>query len=76
MFRDFVSMTLSQDKIYLHSENLSVYNELADLGFGSRELRTLLDKIINIAKTNDIDPWSAVKKLFKDIATQYNTILN
>jgi hypothetical protein len=65
VFRDFVSMTLSQDKIYLHSENLSVYNELADLGFGSRELRTLLDKIINIAKTNDIDPWSAVKNYLK-----------
>jgi hypothetical protein len=42
-----------------------VYNELADLGFGSRELRTLLDKIINIAKTNDIDPWSAVKNYLK-----------
>jgi hypothetical protein len=64
-----------QDKIYLHSENLSVYNELADLGFRSSELRTLLDKIINIAKANDIDPWSAVKKLFKDIETQYNTKL-
>ena len=64
-----------QDKIYLHSENLSVYNELADVGFGSSELRTLLDKIINIAKANDIDPWSAVKKLFKDIETQYNTKL-
>ena len=67
--------SLLQDKIYLHSENLSVYNELADLGFGSSELRTLLDKIINIAKANDIDPWSAVKKLFKDIETQYNTKL-
>ena len=67
--------SLLQDKIYLHSENLSVYNELADLGLGSSELRTLLDKIINIAKANDIDPWSAVKKLFKNIDTQYNTKL-
>ena len=57
--------SLLQDKIYLHSENLSVYNELADIGFGSSQLRTLLDKIINIARSNGIDPWSAVKKFIQ-----------
>jgi len=66
---------LLQDKICLHSENLLVYNELAAFEFTSSELRTLLDKIKNIADSNDMDPWSAVKKFFKDIDAQYNNKL-
>lgn len=67
--------SLLQDKIYSHSENFSVYNELAALEFTSSELRTLIDKLLNIANSNDMDPWSAVKKFFKDIDTQYNSKL-
>jgi hypothetical protein len=67
--------SLLRDKICLHSENLSVYNKLAALEFTSSELRTLIDKLLNIANSNNLDPWSTVKKFFKDIDTQYNTKL-
>ena len=66
--------SLLRDKIHYHSENLPVYNELADMGFGSSQLRTLLHMIQDIANSNGINPWLAVKKFFEDIETQY-TIL-
>ena len=55
--------SLLQDKIYYHSENLPVYNELADMGFGSNPLRTLLHIIQDIASSNGINPWFAVEKI-------------
>ena len=54
--------SLLQDKIYIHSENLPVYNQLADMGFGSSQLKTLLDKIIDIAISNGINYCLAVNK--------------
>ena len=33
--------SLLQDKIYLHSETLPVYDELANLGFGSSDLKNV-----------------------------------
>jgi len=67
--------SILQDKIYLHSETLPVYDELANLGFGSNELITLRNLIVNIANSLDKYPPLAVKKFFKDIKTQYNTKL-
>ncbi len=67
--------SLLQDKIYLHSENLPVYDELANLGFGSSELRTLRNLLVNIEISLDVYPPLAVKKFFEDIETQYNTKL-
>jgi hypothetical protein len=62
-------------EIDLHSENLSLYNELANIGFGSNELRKLLDTILSITNSNDINYWLAVNKFFEDIETQCNTKL-
>ena len=67
--------SLLQDKICLHSENLPAYNQLADMGFSSSQLKTLLDKIIDIAISNGINHWQAVNKFFEDVETQYNTKL-
>ena len=67
--------SLLQDKICLHSENLPVYNQLADMGFSSSQLKTLLDKIINIAISNGINHWLAVNKFIEDVETQYDTKL-
>jgi hypothetical protein len=67
--------SLLQDKIYIHSKNLPVYNELADMGIGSSQLKTLLDKIIDIAISNGVNPWLAVNKFIEDIKTQYDTKL-
>ena len=67
--------SLLQDKIYIHSENLPVYNQLADMGFGSSQLKTLLDKIIDITISNGINYCLAVNKFMNDVETQYNTKL-
>jgi uncharacterized coiled-coil DUF342 family protein len=61
--------------INLHSENLSVYNELENIGFGSRELRRLIHTILDITNSNGIDHWGAVYKFFNDIETQYDAKL-
>ena len=65
--------SLLADKICLHSENLPVYNKLANMGFGSSQLKTLLDKIINIAISNGINHWAAGNKFIDDVETQYNS---
>jgi hypothetical protein len=36
----------------LHSENLPVYYDLANIGFGSKELRRLLQTILEITNSN------------------------
>jgi hypothetical protein len=61
--------------INLHSENLSLYNDLANIGFGSKELRRLLQTILEITNSNGIDHWLAVNKFFNDIQTQYDAKL-
>jgi hypothetical protein len=67
--------SLLQDKIYIHSENLPVYNQLADMGFGSSQLKTLLDKIIDITISNGINHSLAVNKFMNDVETQYHAKL-
>ena len=64
-----------RNAINLHSENLSVYNELASIGFGSKELRSLLHIILDITNSNGITQWLAVDKFFKDLENQYDAIL-
>jgi hypothetical protein len=61
--------------INLHSENLSVYNDLEKMGFGLKELRRLLNTILDIMNSNGISQWRAVDKFFKDIETQYDAKL-
>jgi len=64
-----------RNAINLHSENLSVYNELANIGFGSKELIRLLRTILVIMNSNGIDHWLAVGKFLNDIETQYDAKL-
>jgi hypothetical protein len=52
-----------------------VSNELANIGFGSRELIRLLRTILVIMNSNGIDHWLAVYKFFNDIETQYDAKL-
>jgi hypothetical protein len=44
------------------------------MGFDSSQLKTLLDKIIDIAISNGVNPWLAVNKFIEDIETQYARI--
>jgi hypothetical protein len=52
-----------------------VYNELANIGFGSKELIRLLRTILVIMNSNGIDHWLAVDKFLNDIETQYDAKL-
>jgi uncharacterized protein (UPF0335 family) len=61
--------------INLHSKKADIYNELENAGFGIKELKSLLDTIINITGSNQINYWLAINKFFKDIETQYDTKL-
>ena len=61
--------------ISLHFKKADLYNELENAGFGIKELKRLLDTIINIAGSNQINYWLAINKFFKDIETQYDTKL-
>jgi hypothetical protein len=63
---------LLRKKINLHKEKISFYKELEDIGFGSDELKRLLNTILDIASSNGIDHWLAVNKFFRDIETQYD----
>ncbi len=67
--------SLLRHSINLHSQNLPVYEKLANIGFGSAELRALLHKILNIASSNGINHWLAVRKFYDDIEGQYDTKL-
>jgi chromosome segregation ATPase len=62
-----------EDKIYAYSENLPVYNQLVEMGFGSSQLKTLLDNIIDIANSNGINYCLAVNKFIADVETRYDT---
>lgn len=64
-----------QQAISLHAHKLRVYNDLDNVGFGSGELKRLLDTIINIMNSNNINYWLAVNKFFKDVETQYDSKL-
>lgn len=61
--------------ISLHSSKADLYNELAIAGFGIKELKRLLDTIMNIAMANQISYWVAIGKFFRDIETQYDAKL-
>jgi hypothetical protein len=61
--------------ISLHSKKADIYNELENAGFGIKELKMLLDTIIDIARSNEINYWLAINRFFKDIETQYDNKL-
>ena len=64
-----------REAIAVHSHNLSLYDELANAGFGTSELRKLLNTILNITSSNGVNFWLAIDKFFKDIDTQYDAKL-
>ena len=72
---------LNQDDRFTDTQSIYIqktcqwYNELASIGFGSRELRILLHTIIDITNSNGITQWLAVDKFFKDIENQYDAKL-
>jgi prefoldin subunit 5 len=64
-----------QNAISLHSEKVPVYNALENIGFGSTELKLLLNTVLEITCSNGINHWLAVNKFFKDVRTKYDAKL-
>ena len=62
-------------RISLHSNKADLFNELDIVGFGIKELKRLLDTVMNIARSNQISHWHAIDKFFNDIETQYDAKL-
>jgi hypothetical protein len=54
---------------------ISKINELENIGFGLKELKTIYNTVIEIAKGNDIDSREAIEKFFKDL-NEYDDIVD
>jgi outer membrane murein-binding lipoprotein Lpp len=67
--------SIAEEKLASNKQALGVYNELQNMGFGLKELKLLKYIVTEISKSNNIDPFSAVKKFFDDIKEQYDNKL-
>jgi hypothetical protein len=64
-----------EEKLASSKQALAVYDELRNMGFGLKELKLLKSIVMEISKSNNINPYLAVKKFFDDIKEQYDTKL-
>ena len=65
----------SENKLYLCQMRLGLYDQLERMGCGLKELTILRNTILEIAKSNSINPHFAVKKFCCDIKDQYDAKL-
>ena len=65
----------AEEKLASSKQALAIYNELQNMGFGLNELQLLKNTVMEISKSNNINPCSAVKKFFEDIKEQYDSKL-
>ena len=54
-----------------HTQTISVYEQLACMGLGLRELTFLVNTITELAKENGISESMAVNKFLDDVTQQY-----
>ena len=64
-----------EEKLASSKQALAVYDELRNMGFGLKGLKLLKSIVMEISKSNNINPYLAVKKFFEDIEEQYDTKL-
>ena len=55
-----------------HSQTISKYRELEDMGFGLKEQKLLWHKVREIAVANQMNPDEAVQKFMRDEGEQYD----
>jgi outer membrane murein-binding lipoprotein Lpp len=67
--------SIAEEKLASNNQALGVSNELQNMGFGLKELKLLKSIVMEISKSNNINPYLAVKKFFDDIKEQYDTKL-
>lgn len=61
-----------ESAIDLHSQTISKYRELEDMGFGLKEQKLLWHKVREIAVANQMNPDEAVQKFMRDEGEQYD----
>ena len=61
-----------QQTVYSYNQSISIYQELADMGFSLKELKFLWHTINEIAIANNIPPYESVQKFLRDIEEQYD----
>ncbi|HKG41718.1 MAG TPA: hypothetical protein VKA98_06240 [Nitrososphaeraceae archaeon] len=64
-----------EEKITSHKHSLALYDELQNMGFGLKELKLLKYIVMEISKSNNINPYHAFEKFFDDIKEQYDNKL-
>ena len=64
-----------EDQIYFISLKISKNQELENIGFGLKELKTIYNTIIEIANENEINPKEAIEKFFNDL-NEYDDIVS
>jgi hypothetical protein len=67
--------SIAEEKLASSKQALAVYNELQNMGFGLKELKLLKYIVMEISKSNNIDPYNAFEKFFDDIKEQYDNKL-
>ena len=67
--------SIAEEKLASSKQALAVYNELQNVGFGLKELKLLKYIVMEISKSNNIDPYNAFEKFFDDIKEQYDNKL-
>lgn len=64
-----------QEQIDSHSQTITIYNDLEDMGLGLKQLKGLKYTIEEIAEANDMPRKEAVERFLKDIEDQYDNKL-
>jgi hypothetical protein len=64
-----------EEEVNSHSQAISAYNQLEEMGFGLKNLKLLLHVVNEIAAANNIAPHEAPKRFCKDIEEQYDNKL-
>lgn len=61
-----------QQMVYSYNQSISIYQELADMGFSLKELKFLWHTINEVAIANNIPLYESVQKFLRDIEEQYD----
>jgi outer membrane murein-binding lipoprotein Lpp len=67
--------SIAEEKLASSKQALEVYNELKNMGFGLKELKLLKYIVMEISKSNNINPYHAFEKFFDDVKEQYDNKL-
>ena len=68
-------MTLYRKILVYSTQSLNTYKELLERGLGLKELKQLLNTLIEISRGNKIPDWEALPRFLNDVEKQYDNKL-